>query len=511
MTTGKNQPWPKAARGYLRRSLTSAWDTLRDAIRNYDANGDTNQAAAIALYGILSIIPLFILTLLIVNSLFSADPEIRAKLIEGIRQIIPSFSGELITQIGRIEGKKEILGGVGIISLIWFSAMIFGAMEQALNFIIRSKSRRNYFVSKLLGIAMIPMGWAIGVVSVGISYMAAILTKQPILLPEVVLFLSVVEGFLFRYLLPYLATVIFFTVVYKVIPTGKIALKSALIGSAIFSLLMEIAKQFFTWYVANYTSYNVIFGSLETVVILVIWVFYIALIFLFCAELISSYERRDMILIEKAFLKPGKDQLWTEEQLLQKFGRHYSRDEYIFHEGDAGRDIFYILNGRIRMEKGIEQVKKALAEMGPGEYFGEMAALLSAPRNASARCLEECHIAVISGEMLQNILRGNGEVALFMLRKFSNRIRNTTTALEEMTHAWIRLMTILYFLRTWPLPDDRNPVEELAKLTGRDKAEIRELFRELCRRGALACGDDRVTGFNREEALRLIDEQMTKA
>jgi membrane protein len=511
MTSGKNQPWPKAARGHLRRGLTSAWDTLRDAIHNYDANGDTNQAAAIALYGILSIIPLFILTLLIVNNLFSADPEIREKLIEGIRQIIPSFSGELITQIGRIEGKKEILGGVGIISLIWFSAMIFGAMEQALNFIIRSKARRNYFISKLLGIAMIPMGWAIGVASIGISYVAAILTRQPILLPEVVLFLSVVEGFLFRYLLPYLATVIFFTVVYKVIPTGRVALKSALIGSAIFSLLMEIAKQFFTWYVANYTSYNVIFGSLETVVILVIWVFYIALIFLFCAELISSYERRDMILIEKAFLKPGKDQLWTEEQLLQKFGRHYNRDEYIFHEGDAGRDIFYILNGRIRMEKSIGQVKKALAEMGSGEYFGEMAALLSAPRNASARCLEECHIAIISGEMLQNILRGNGEVALFMLRKFSNRIRNTTAALEELTHAWIRLMAILYFLRTWPLPTDRSPADDLAKLTGRETAEIHEILRELCRGGALTCTDGRVTGFSREEALRFIDEQMMKA
>ncbi|MHB8909706.1 MAG: YhjD/YihY/BrkB family envelope integrity protein [Syntrophales bacterium] len=366
MTEMQNNPHPESARGRLRHALASAGETFRDALRNYDMNGDANQAAAIALYAILSIIPLFILTLLIVNSLFSADPAIREKLVDGVRQVVPSFSGELITQIGRIEGKKEVLGWVGIISLIWFSSMIFGAMEQALNLIIRSKVRRNYLVSKLLALAMIPTGWAIGVASVAISYVAAILTEQPIFLPGVVLFLTAVEGFLFRYLLPYLATVIFFTVVYKVIPTGKVALKSALIGSAVFSLLMEIAKQFFTWYVANYTSYNVIFGSLETVVILVIWVFYIALIFLFCAELISSYERRDMLLIEKAFLKPGKDRLRTQEQLLRKFGRFYGRDEYIFHEGDIDRDIFYILNGRVRMEKGAGQTRKVLAEAGPG-------------------------------------------------------------------------------------------------------------------------------------------------
>ncbi len=507
---GKTEPQTGTARGHLRRGLTSAWDTLADALRNYRVNGDTNQAAAIALYAILSIIPLFILTLLIVNSLFSADPQIRGKLIEGIRQFVPSFSGELFTQIGRIEGKKEVLGGVGIITLIWFSATIFGSIEQALNFIIRSKARRNYFVSKLLAIAMLPMGWAIGVASVGISYVAVILTKQPILLPGMVLVLPALEGFLFRYLLPYLATVLYFTVVYKVIPTGRVGLKSALIGSAIFSALMEIAKQFFTWYVANYTSYDVIFGSLETVVILVIWVFYIALIFLFCAELISSYQRRDMILVEKAFLNAGKDRLRTEEQLLRKFGRFYGRDEYIFREGEAGREIFYILDGRIRMEKNVGEVKKTLTEMGSGEYFGEMAALLNAPRHASARCLEECRIAVISGEMLQNILRENGELALFMLREFSTRIRRTNAALEEVTHAWIRLMAIFYFLRAWPLTAGRDPTDELAKLTGRERVEIQELFRELCGKGGLTCTDGRVTGFNREEALRLVDELITK-
>ena len=179
------------------------------------------------------------------------------------------------------------------------------------------------------------------------------------------------RGTFFPYLLPYLVTVLYFTVVYKVIPSGNVGLMSALIGSAIFSALMEIAKQFFTWYVANYTAYNVIFGSLEAVVILVIWVFYIALIFLFCAELISSYQRRDMILIEKTLLKSGKDRTRDDERLLRKFGRTFGRDEYIFREGDIGRDIFYILNGRIRMEKGAGQTRKVLAEAGPGEYFGK--------------------------------------------------------------------------------------------------------------------------------------------
>ena len=303
----------------------------------------------------------------------------------------------MLTQFGHVEAKRELLGWLGIITLIWLSATIFGAVETALNIIFRSKIHRNYFASKLLAVAMIPLGWAIGMASVGITYVAAILAGQPLLAKGGLFFLAELQGMLFRYLLPYLVTVLFFTIVYKVIPTGKVDLKSALIGSAIFSALMEIVKQFFTWYVASYTRYHEIFGSLEAVVILVIWVFYTALILLFCAELISSYQRRDLILVEKTLLKSKKNSPAADDRLFRKFGRRYHPDEYIFREGDIGQNIFYILSGRVRMEKSAGQVRKVLAEMGPGEYFGEMAALLHAPRTASVHCIDTCHIAQIGG------------------------------------------------------------------------------------------------------------------
>jgi membrane protein len=481
MNPSRNKRGKKAKPGVIRLRFASAWDILSDAIRNYRTNGNTNQAAAIALYAILSIIPLIILTLLLVGQTFSADPGIQKKLLDGIRQFIPSFSGALLTQFGQIEGKKELLGWAGIISLI----------------------------KKLLAIAMIPLGWTVGVLSVGISYMAAILYRQPLPVQGGVFFLPEVYGIFFRYLLPYFFTVLFFTVIYKVIPSGKVSLKSALIGSAIFSALMEIAKQFFTGYITNYTRYRVIFGSLEAVVILVIWVFYVALMLLFCAELISSYQRRDMILLEKALLKPRRGRMQIDERLFRKFGRLYGPDEYIFREGDIGQDIFYVLGGRVRMEKSAGQAKKVLAEMGPGEYFGEMAALIHAPRTASARSMEESHIAVVNGATLRNLLRESDDVSLFMLKEFSNRIRHTNEALEELTQSWVRLKAILYFLRVWPLPDDRNPEAELARITDKETAEIHEVLAELGRKGVLTFSEDRVTGFSRDDALRLLDEEAT--
>jgi membrane protein len=505
MISGCKNPQTGAMQGRSRLRLAIIRNILGDAIRNYQTNGDTNQAAAIALYALLSIVPLFILTLLTIDNLFSSDPDIQQKLIEGIRPFIPTFSGELLTQFWQVEKKKELLGGVGIISLIWFSSMIFGAIETALNIIFRSKSYRSYITSKLLAIGMIPLGWGIGIVSVGITYTATILEKQPLLGQGSLFFFPLLHVALFRYLLPYLLTVLFFTFVYKAIPTEKVSLKSALIGSAIFSILMEIAKQFFTWYVANYTRYNLIFGSLEAVVILVIWVFYIALILLFCAELISSYLRRDMIIMEKAFPAPEKGRLRIDERLLRKFSRFYNQDEYAYREGDVGENLFYILSGRVQIERSAGKTRKIFHELGPGDFFGEMAALIQEPHTSSARCIEFSHIAVVNGITLRRLLRESDDVSIFMLKEFSTRIRTANAEMQELTHSWIRMKVILYFLLSWPLPEGQNPVEGLTKSTGKSVLEIQDALIELDHRGVITWMAGDVTGFNREAALRFVE------
>jgi uncharacterized BrkB/YihY/UPF0761 family membrane protein len=59
-----------------------------------------------------------------------------------IQGLLPYLSGDLLTQLGQIERKKQVLGWVGIISLVWLSSTIFNAIETALNMIFRSTRSR---------------------------------------------------------------------------------------------------------------------------------------------------------------------------------------------------------------------------------------------------------------------------------------------------------------------------------------------------------------------------------
>ncbi len=309
--------------------------------------------------------------------------------------------------------------------------------------------------------------------------------------------------------MPYLIVVILATAIYRIIPTLKIRFSVALAGSAVFAFLLEVAKQFFTWYVANYTRYNVIFGSMETIVLLVIWVFYMALIFLFCAEMMSSYTRRDVLLLERALLKPHHSMLKVDERLFKKFGRAYTRGSIIFNEGDPGVEMFYVLSGRVCLERVDCQVKKMLAEMGPGQYFGEMATLIDVRRTATARALEDSHLAVIDDTTFQNLIRESREVALFMLREFSTRLKNSNAALEEFTNLWTRLVIIMYFLDQPRLSLEEH-IPGLTRLTKREPAEIRKLIQELALQGILIIKDHQNLEVSRDKMWSLFDSGTLK-
>jgi CRP-like cAMP-binding protein len=186
----------------------------------------------------------------------------------------------------------------------------------------------------------------------------------------------------------------------------------------------------------------------------------------------------------------------------------YPKDTYVFRQGDTGQEMYYILMGNVRVEKSAGQIKKVLAEMGPGEYFGEMAALIEAPRTASVQATEDSNVAVIDEETFRSLLRESGDVSLFMLKEFSNRIRQTGNALGELTQAWTRLITVLYFLMKWPMPDDGDLLHELAMYTRKEPVEIQQVLWELRDQGVITIRDERISDFSKERAWELLNDQV---
>jgi signal-transduction protein with cAMP-binding, CBS, and nucleotidyltransferase domain len=149
-------------------------------------------------------------------------------------------------------------------------------------------------------------------------------------------------------------------------------------------------------------------------------------------------------------------------------------------------------------------VKKLLAEMGPGQYFGEMAVLNDAPRTASARALEDSHLAVIDGSTFANLVRESQEVAILMLRECSRRLKNSNMALEELTNLWIRLIIIIHFLDN-PGVNIEEHLQQLGQLTKKDPVEIREVLKDPILRDMLIIRDGWLVEVLRDKIWTLLD------
>jgi len=86
--------------------------------------------------------------------------------------------------------------------------------------------------------------------------------------------------------------------------------------------------------------------------------------------------------------------------------RTYLKGETIFAQGDIGRALFVVFSGKIaltRMEHGAEK-SELIAEVQPGEFFGEMALLEEMPRTATAYALEDTKVFMLFKTKLESLL-----------------------------------------------------------------------------------------------------------
>jgi CRP/FNR family transcriptional regulator, cyclic AMP receptor protein len=122
--------------------------------------------------------------------------------------------------------------------------------------------------------------------------------------------------------------------------------------------------------------------------------------------------------------------LSKDEQLFWKFGRDFRKGTLLCREGDPGREMFIVQKGKVQVRKKVGPGEKVLAELGDGEFFGEMALLEGLNRSATVEALEDSKILVINPETFETLLKNNPEIALKMLKKMAPRLRNLDEHLE---------------------------------------------------------------------------------
>ena len=89
-------------------------------------------------------------------------------------------------------------------------------------------------------------------------------------------------------------SVLLFELAYVMLPNRRVRWPHAVPGAVLAAILFEAGKLGFAWYVTNFSSFSLVYGSLSTVIVLMTWIYISAIILLLGAEFSSEFSRRWM-------------------------------------------------------------------------------------------------------------------------------------------------------------------------------------------------------------------------
>lgn len=276
-----------------KKSKLSSWiQIFKQTASEFSADNATKLAAALSYYTVFSIGPL-ILVIISSVGLFFETTRITQSVYNQISGMMGNDAAKQILEISnnmRVEQKASIFTIIGVVSLIIGATGIFAEIQDSINYIwsIKAKPKQGwlkYLKTRVLSFSLIlSMGFLL-LVSLLINTVVDLLTQRLARLfgdANVFLFKGV------NYLILFTIITLLFTLIYKVLPDARIRWRDTVVGAAFTGLLFLLGKYGIGLYLGNSSTANT-YGAAASVILLLLWVYYSAMILYFGAEFTKVY------------------------------------------------------------------------------------------------------------------------------------------------------------------------------------------------------------------------------
>ncbi len=237
---------------------------------------------------LMSLVPLLVVMLSVMTA-FPIFADIRLNVEEFMYQnFVPAASDVVQEHLSGFVDNASKMSAVAISFLFLFALLLISAIDKTLNKLWNITTKRRMVTA----FSMYWMVLTLGPVLVGSSIAASsyIVSLVSFGDPNV----EVVTNFFVR-LLPMIASIGAFLILYLLVPNKAVPFKFALIGATTAAVLFEFAKKGFAIYVTQLPSYQAIYGALATIPILFLWVYLSWLIVLIGAVLTVSLENFQLL------------------------------------------------------------------------------------------------------------------------------------------------------------------------------------------------------------------------
>jgi membrane protein len=253
------------------KKILKNFGLLWQALRKFNNDNGFFLSSGIAFNILINLIPFIMLLLALVGTYLYNDQEVLNHIRAYFRDVAPTVDPKIMKNFMDVIQSRRIVGILGFVGLLWTSTWVFSSLRIALNIVFRVEKSQGMLRGIGVDLLMI--------------LLAGILLLVSMILSPVVTFLQSYQGqipvaigptiqWILKYLLPFFLTFCMFFLIYKIIPHTRVHFTSALQAALFTGLLWELAKHLFAWYVVHLAGYSFFYGSLSTLVIFVLWVYY---------------------------------------------------------------------------------------------------------------------------------------------------------------------------------------------------------------------------------------------
>lgn len=256
------------------------------AIDRFSKHG-TRESAALSYYAIFSLFPLALLLIVGVGTVLG--PAAAKNQIDGVLRIfLPASTANFLQDsLAQTLEQRGSYGLVAGISLAWSSLGFFSNLSSALSRTFRDHQGRqegyNTIISRIYGIGMMT--------ALGVLLVASLATTVVFNLIDLLVFYQttswVSTGAL---IVPLSLSVAIFAFLYRFVPRRRVRWDAIWVAAFLGGGAWETAKRVFTWYLDNMASYSLVYGSVATMIVLMLWVYLTGIIILLGAEVCVSLD-----------------------------------------------------------------------------------------------------------------------------------------------------------------------------------------------------------------------------
>ncbi len=263
------------------------FEVLRRALVSFNEDRATLLAAAISYYAVFSLFPLVTLGVAVFG-IFLRSESLQEAVLEAIVGTIPVDSPAIESSIREVARLGPTLTVVALIAMTWSATGLSGAVRRSVTIVFNVHKSRPMLRAKAIDYLALPI--------IGLAFLASfVLTAvwrfiEANFREEFPFFGGRLETVwaLGAIAIPAVLTFFVFLFLYWLLPNRRVNAWHLVPGAALAAFGFELVKQVFAMYVANFTNFDVVYGSLASLMALLFWIFISANVFLFGAEVASE-------------------------------------------------------------------------------------------------------------------------------------------------------------------------------------------------------------------------------